>query len=207
MLRVILALLCVTTTASAAMPFELPPIAIPAPTISELRPLHYSRSGVAAQAFKYPSVVSYCLGGLLVEWAHPHAVMGLIDLFGTEARYRSALESTRVEVVRLSPRFLNADKPADYIEGESLTLHGWQAEILQRILTADSSYNWEPVAELFESAPIYDLRIRLHHGDKTITADFSLSAQTICIHENYAVVAEQPLSERGFAMMLFLERP
>lgn len=207
MLRVILALLSVTATASAAMPFEVPMVAIPTPAIYEPGPIHYRPSNVAPRSFTYPSVMTYCAGGLIEIGPQPHAVMGLIELFGSEARYRSALESTRVDVVRLTPRFTNSDRPKDYTEGEALALHGRQWEIIPRALTADSSYDWEPVADLFYSPPVYDLRIRLHQGNKMLTADLSLSARTICIHENHAIIAEQPLSERGFGLLLFLDRP
>lgn len=203
MLRVMLALLIVTTTATAAMPFEVPALAIPAPQIPEWRPVPRVPPK-EIQSLTFPSVLLFhCGGALHFEFLHRPAI-GLIELFGSEERYRAALETTRVEVVRLALRSHSAEKPEDYREIEPLALDEAQTHTLRHALTADAAYVWSDGDEILESFPVYDLRIRLWQGEKALTADFSLSAQTIRIIENYAIIAEQPLSEYGRALLEFL---
>lgn len=204
MLRVILALLCVTTIASAAMPFAVPSLAIPAPTIPEQRAFA-GCAGVPSGRFNYRPIWYSPDSGLL-ESLPVQSIVGLIELFGSEERYRTALNASRVEVVRLAYAVPNAVNPGDYAESEPVKLVGWQAGILQRALTADSSYIWDTeLTERSECIPTYEIRIRLQHGDKTLTAEFSLSSRMIRILEGNTFISEQPLSERGFGLLLFLE--
>lgn len=154
------------------------------------------------QPIKLPPIWSSCF----IETLHipVHSFAGLIDLFGSEERYRDAIDATRVDVVRITGRTLTAEAPGDYTEGEPVKLVGWQAAILQHTLIDDASYNWD-YAELPDCVPVYDLRIKLHRGKKSLVAELSLSAQTIRIVDGSTVVAEQPLSARGFGRLLFLE--
>lgn len=203
MLRVILALLSVTTTATAAMPFEVPALAIPAPQVPEWRPIPRVPPK-EIQSFTFPSILLFhCGGALHFDLLHRPAI-GLIELFGSEERYRAALETSRVEVVRLALRSHSAENPEDYRELDPIPLDEAQTHTLQHALTADAAYVWNAGDETLESFPVYDLRIRLWEGEKALTADLSLSDQTIRIIENYAIIAEQPLSEYGRALLEFL---
>lgn len=204
MLRVILALLSVTTTASAAMPFDLPPPVLPAPTIPALRDFKIA-DRVLPSSFKIPPSANWSIS-LHSSELPLNAILGLIELFGSAERYRTALESTRVEVVRLSSAPPGAVYPDGYSESEPVKLVGWQADILRRTLTADSTYIWDTeLTERPECIPTFEIRIRLHRGSTTLTAELSTSSRMIRILEGNTFISEQPLSERGFGRLLFLE--
>ncbi|HEY1109830.1 MAG TPA: hypothetical protein VGE76_14375 [Opitutaceae bacterium] len=204
MLRLSLALLCVTTTASAAMPFELPPVTIPSPQIVEWRLPPQGRPWNSMPTLWVPPLMLGFCGGVFYIDDLPCNVLGLIELYGSEARYRTALETTHIEVVHLAPRFPDAKKPGDYLERDPVALDEVQINLLKHALTADAGYKWDLEQEIIELDPLYDLRIRLRHGEKTLTADLSLSARTIRVVDNNAIVAEQPLSEYGYALLTFL---
>lgn len=165
MLRLSLALLLVTTTASAAMPFDLPQVAVPAPTATEW-PLTIAAPFKSPPAtLVLPQVWVPCGGVLLLDYL-PRTAIGLIELYGSEERFRTALQTTQIEVVHLSTRNAAAERPEDYVERDPVALDEVQMSLLKHALTADAAYDWYAEPEL-GSAPWYDLRIRLRHGEKS----------------------------------------
>lgn len=174
-------------------------LAIPAPTIPELRFIRGKPWGMV-NLIVPPPILGVCGGDLWVNFS-PRSVIGLIELFGSEERYRTALATSRVEIVYVLPRTRHPENPEDYKEYEVLPIDEVQAEIVRRTLTEDAAYDWEPKIELFNDFPVYDFRIRLYHGDKGLTVDLSLSARTVRVIENYAIIAEQPLSAYGFSLL------
>lgn len=187
------------------MPFDVPPLAIPAPSVpvSRIPELDFFASRQSGISCTTPSVLGVC-GGVFYIGYFPRTALGLIELFGSEDRYRTALEATRVTVVHIRPRTHNIAAPEDYKEYDSLVLDEIESNIWRQAITADETYNWAPTPAEFDSFPVYDLRIRLFRGEKVLTADLSRSARTFRVIENYAIIAEQPLSAYGYALLEIL---
>lgn len=130
-------------------------------------------------------------------------ILGLIDLFGSVDRFRTAVSADRITVTRLKPRDMFALAPADYIEGEPVILSPIEADKLQRTLVLDSSYVWT-AEETCDCTPQYEYRVRFFAGDAAVTCDISLSEKTLRVIDGAQEIAAAPFSPRSQAILTLL---
>ena len=194
--RLTLALLIASSAFAAEV---LPSVSIPSPPPISAPPLKLKSVNTPLSVPPLKAVVFPFSPPLeIVE------VLGLIDLFGSVDRYRAAVYSARVEVVRLAPRSALSLHPDEYREGEPIPLTAVDAEMLKRGLLADSSYDWS-AKETCECIPRYEFRVRFLTGDSAVACDVSLSERTLRVVEGDREIAAALFSKTAKPILAILE--